>query len=455
MLDTTGLSGVIAHNPGDMTVSVHAGTPLRALAEELAPHGQHVAFDAARVADGATVGGLFATADSGPSALVYGSLRDLVIGVTMVLADGTVARSGGHVIKNVAGYDLAKLLHGSLRHAGVLVEVVLRLHPVPKATATVAVDCPLTEAAELAATVLGWPARAGGPGVDPDPAGDGTLLVRLEGTRDALPARTEAPRGRPAPALRRVAGERKFPASRFARGCRWRSTEARRSGSGRPRTGAADADPGRGMRRSPGGPRPTGACCGSGCGRAAAPGAGRAAGHRDDRGAGHRGRHRDPRAGGGGRGARDRARCRRHVDAADPAGRRELDADPPAWGPPPSALPVLADSRPSWTRTGASAPAASTPGRNVSTPAGSAETNLPQNGPSAFDEHRPPPRELLDDCVHCGFCLPTCPTYQLWGEEMDSPRGRIYLMNLAEKGEIGLEGRSRSTSTPAWAAWPA
>ena len=76
----------------------------------------------------------------------------------------------------------------------------------------------------------------------------------------------------------------------------------------------------------------------------------------------------------------------------------------------------------------------------MNTPAGSAETNLPQTGPSAFDEHRPPPRELLDDCVHCGFCLPTCPTYQLWGEEMDSPRGRIYLMEMAEKGEIPLEG---------------
>ena len=74
------------------------------------------------------------------------------------------------------------------------------------------------------------------------------------------------------------------------------------------------------------------------------------------------------------------------------------------------------------------------------TPAGSAETNLPQTGPSAFDDHHPPQRELLDDCVHCGFCLPTCPTYQLWGEEMDSPRGRIYLMNLAEKGEIELDG---------------
>jgi glycolate oxidase iron-sulfur subunit len=73
-------------------------------------------------------------------------------------------------------------------------------------------------------------------------------------------------------------------------------------------------------------------------------------------------------------------------------------------------------------------------------PAGSADTNLPQTGPSSFDDRRPPKRELLDDCVHCGFCLPTCPTYQLWGEEMDSPRGRIYLMDLAQKGEIDLPG---------------
>ena len=76
----------------------------------------------------------------------------------------------------------------------------------------------------------------------------------------------------------------------------------------------------------------------------------------------------------------------------------------------------------------------------MSTPAGSADTNIPQTAPSAFDAHRPPERELLDDCVHCGFCLPTCPTYQLWGEEMDSPRGRIYLMDLASKGEIELDG---------------
>jgi glycolate oxidase FAD binding subunit len=185
VLDTTGLTGVITHNPGDMTVSVRAGTPLRQLQDELAPHGQHVSFDAARVADGATVGGLFATADAGPAAFVFGSLRDLVIGVTIVLADGTVARSGGHVIKNVAGYDLAKLMHGSYGTLGVLAEVVLRLHPVAERTATLAVHCELAEAAEHAATVLGGPYEPAAM----EWTSDGVLLIRLEGTADALDAR--------------------------------------------------------------------------------------------------------------------------------------------------------------------------------------------------------------------------------------------------------------------------
>lgn len=191
VLDTTALTGVIAHNPGDMTVSVRAGTPLRTLAEELAPHGQHVAFDAARVADGATVGGLLASADAGPSALVYGSLRDLVIGVTLVLADGTIAHSGGHVIKNVAGFDLAKVVHGSYGALAVVAEVVLRLHPVPKATATVAVDCSLAEAADHAARVLGGPHEPVALEWIGDTAAGGTLLARLEGTEAALPTRVE------------------------------------------------------------------------------------------------------------------------------------------------------------------------------------------------------------------------------------------------------------------------
>ncbi len=165
VLDTSRMSGVLAYNPADMTVSVRAGTPLRELREELAPHGQRVAFDPPRVRRGATVGGLIATADAGPLALAHGSMRDLVIGATVVLADGTVARTGGHVIKNVAGYDLAKLLHGSYGAFALLAEVVLRLHPVPAATRTVSAECPLSEAAERARSVLsgaaGCPRRSG------------------------------------------------------------------------------------------------------------------------------------------------------------------------------------------------------------------------------------------------------------------------------------------------------
>lgn len=191
VLDTTGLTGVIAHNPGDMTVSVRAGMPLRALAAELAPHGQHVSLDAARVAAGATVGGLVATGDAGPAALVYGSLRDLVIGMTVVLADGTVARTGGHVIKNVAGYDLAKLMHGSYGTLAAIAEVVLRLHPVPRASATIALSCTLDEAVGHAAAVLGGPY---------EPAAlewtsAGALLVRVEGSPEAIDARVERVRG--------------------------------------------------------------------------------------------------------------------------------------------------------------------------------------------------------------------------------------------------------------------
>ncbi|MEJ8279253.1 FAD-binding oxidoreductase [Pseudonocardia spirodelae] len=186
-LDLSGLSGVIHHNPGDMTVSVHAGTPVRELQQILAEHGQRLAFDAARVARGATVGGLVATADAGPSALVWGGLRDLVIGTTAVLADGTMVRSGGHVIKNVAGYDMAKLMHGSYGLFGPLVEVVLRLHPVPKAVACVAVDGPVGEAADHVLALMASPLEPiAVEWVSGDP---GRLLVRLEGGTETLPAR--------------------------------------------------------------------------------------------------------------------------------------------------------------------------------------------------------------------------------------------------------------------------
>jgi glycolate oxidase FAD binding subunit len=187
VLDTSGLDGVIDYQPADMTVAVRAGTPLADLQKVLAEHGQRIALDAARIPLGATVGGLVATADGGPARHAYGTLRDMVIGITVVLADGTVARSGGHVIKNVAGYDLAKLFHGSLGTLGVIAEVVLRVYPIPKATRTVAVECPPEEAFDLAGRIVAdalEPAALEWSG--------GRLLARFEGTVDGVARRAAA-----------------------------------------------------------------------------------------------------------------------------------------------------------------------------------------------------------------------------------------------------------------------
>ncbi|HVV14684.1 FAD-binding oxidoreductase [Amycolatopsis sp.] len=182
-VDTSRLSGVLHYNPGDMTVEVRAGTPQSELQEELRANRQRVSFDAARVRRGATIGGLVATADSGPLALAHGSLRDLVIGATLVLADGTVARTGGHVIKNVAGYDLAKLMHGSYGSLALLAEVVLRLHPIPAGTATVRVPCTLAEAAAHTVELMRLPLEP----VAVEWCGE--LLIRLEGSEHGVAAR--------------------------------------------------------------------------------------------------------------------------------------------------------------------------------------------------------------------------------------------------------------------------
>jgi glycolate oxidase FAD binding subunit len=184
VLSTAGLSGIVTHNPGDMTVEAWAGTPFADLQARLGEHHQRVAVDPAREAEGATLGGLFATADSGPRSLQYGSLRDLVIGATIVLADGTVARSGGHVIKNVAGYDLTKLLHGAHGTFGVLAALVLRLHPAAQVTATVAVPCDRAAATDLARRVADSPVEAAAVQWH-----DGRLLALLEGSEQGAEAR--------------------------------------------------------------------------------------------------------------------------------------------------------------------------------------------------------------------------------------------------------------------------
>jgi glycolate oxidase FAD binding subunit len=137
-LSTLGLDRILEHNEGDLTAVLEAGVTLTAAQERFARAGQTLMLDPPLgPADGATIGGIVSAGDSGPCRHRYGGPRDLVLGTRVALSDGTLARSGGKVIKNVAGYDLAKLLTGAFGTLGLVCEIAVRLHPLPKATATV------------------------------------------------------------------------------------------------------------------------------------------------------------------------------------------------------------------------------------------------------------------------------------------------------------------------------
>ena len=145
-LSTAGLTTIVEHNAGDLTAVLEAGVPLGEAQAVFAKEGQRLALDppllgatgaGERGDGGATVGGVIATGDTGPLRGRYGGPRDLVVGMRVALSDGTLAKSGGKVIKNVAGYDIAKLFAGSLGTLGAIVEVSVRLHPIAPETATV------------------------------------------------------------------------------------------------------------------------------------------------------------------------------------------------------------------------------------------------------------------------------------------------------------------------------
>ena len=154
VVDTMRLDQMVEHSAGDLVARFQAGAGMRRLGEVLAAAGQQLALDAAPDGDSpagqepagagpasaGTIGGTLATGAAGPRRLRYGTPRDLVIGITVVRADGAVASSGGKVVKNVAGYDLGKLFAGSYGTLGLIVEAVFRLHPLPMAAAYTSVD---------------------------------------------------------------------------------------------------------------------------------------------------------------------------------------------------------------------------------------------------------------------------------------------------------------------------
>lgn len=138
ILSTTRLNEITEHAWADLTVSVDAGCTIQKLQETLSQHGQRLALDPLWP-DKATVGGVLSANDSGALRLRFGALRDLIIGVTLALPDGTLASSGGKVVKNVAGYDLPKLATGAFGTLGVITRAVFRLHPLPRHTSSFSV----------------------------------------------------------------------------------------------------------------------------------------------------------------------------------------------------------------------------------------------------------------------------------------------------------------------------
>ena len=140
-LCTGRLSRIVEHNAGDLTAVLEAGSRLADAQQLFATAGQMLALDpplapAGSADPAATIGGIVASGDSGPLRHRYGAPRDLILGITVALGDGTIAQSGGKVIKNVAGYDLAKLFAGSFGTLGLILSVSVRLHPLPVGTAT-------------------------------------------------------------------------------------------------------------------------------------------------------------------------------------------------------------------------------------------------------------------------------------------------------------------------------
>jgi len=152
VLRTGRLARVVEHAPSDQIVVAEAGLTIAALQRALAVHGQRLALDPPHP-ERATVGGVVAANAFGPRRTRYGTARDLIIGLSLVRADGVAARGGGKVVKNVAGFDLPRLLVGSLGTLGLITAATFRLHPLPEAAATVAVEGP--GGAEVRAVVTG------------------------------------------------------------------------------------------------------------------------------------------------------------------------------------------------------------------------------------------------------------------------------------------------------------
>jgi glycolate oxidase FAD binding subunit len=181
LLDMRGLSGISSYEPSELVVTVRAGTPLAELESALAEKGQCLPFEPPRFAPGGTVGGMVASGLAGPARAAVGGVRDYVLGASIINGRGEVLSFGGQVIKNVAGYDVSRVLAGSMGVLGVICEVSLKVLPVPQSSVTVRLEM---DAATAIRKLNEW-------GGQPLPLNasawwDGMLVLRLMGAAAAV-----------------------------------------------------------------------------------------------------------------------------------------------------------------------------------------------------------------------------------------------------------------------------
>jgi glycolate oxidase FAD binding subunit len=184
-LTTEGLDRILEHDPGDLTCTVEAGVRLSQLQAVLAASGQRLSLDPP---GDPTLGALLARNVSGPLRHRFGAPRDLVLGATLVLGDGTIANAGGKVVKNVAGYDLARLVCGSEGRLALIVRASFRLHPLPKASRTLVVET--DDAPSVVATLLRSQLQPSAL----DVLHPGRVLVLFEGSERAVDVQAAAVR---------------------------------------------------------------------------------------------------------------------------------------------------------------------------------------------------------------------------------------------------------------------
>jgi glycolate oxidase FAD binding subunit len=182
VVELSAMDQVLDHQAGDLIVDVQAGARLADVQAHVAKEGQRLALD--ETVAGASIGGMLATNASGPQRMIAGTARDLLIGVTVVRADGVVAKAGGRVVKNVAGYDLGKLVVGSFGTLAVVTEAVFRLHPEPEVrrwVTTVSADVHEPAHAVIHSQAVPWAVEVDG----------ATLSVMIGGRPDGVAARVE------------------------------------------------------------------------------------------------------------------------------------------------------------------------------------------------------------------------------------------------------------------------